>query len=131
VKNSSIDLVFRNRLIDYYTEEYDPQVEVRVLKILEEGDYDFILAYHQEYDDLMHASTPRDPKVLDAFRKHLASFETLTSAFNKRFASSNRVVAFTPDHGTHIDPTTGKGAHGTDSSDDVDVRHFWGVYRGG
>jgi predicted AlkP superfamily phosphohydrolase/phosphomutase len=26
VKNSSIDLVFRNRKIDYYTEEYDQQV---------------------------------------------------------------------------------------------------------
>ena len=130
VKDSSIDLIFRNRKIDYYTEEYDPQVESRVLKILDAANYDFILAYHQEYDDLMHASTPRDPKALEAFRRHLKSFETLASAFNKRYVSSNRVVAFTPDHGTHIDPATGKGTHGTDTPDDVDVNHFWGVYRG-
>ena len=130
VKNSSIDLVFRNRKIDYYTEEYDPQVESRVLKILKTADYDFILAYHQEYDDLMHASTPRDPKALEAFMRHLRSFETLATAFNRRYASRDRVVAFTPDHGTHVDATAGKGAHGTDSPDDVDVRHFWGIYKG-
>jgi hypothetical protein len=130
VKNSSIDLVFRNRKIDYYTEEYDPQVESRVLNILKTADYDFILAYHQEYDDLMHASTPKDPKALEAFKRHLHSFEALATAFNYGYASRTRVVAFTPDHGTHIDATTGKGSHGTDSPDDVNVTHFWGVYKG-
>jgi hypothetical protein len=130
VKSSSIDLVFRNREIDYYTEEYDPQVEARVLDVFESKDYDLILVYHQEYDDLMHASTPRDPKALLAFMRHLKSFETLTAAFNKRYTSKNRLVAFTPDHGTHIDSATGKGAHGTDSPEDMDIRHFWGVSKG-
>jgi hypothetical protein len=130
VKGSSIDLVFRDRKICYYTEEYDPQVEARVLDILKAKDYDFILAYHQEYDDLMHGSTPRDPKALEAFRRHLKSFETLATAFNERYASVNRVVAFTPDHGTHIDSKTGKGTHGTDAPEDVEVRHFWGIKAG-
>jgi hypothetical protein len=130
VKGSSIDLVFRDRKIDYYTEEYDPQVEARVLDILNAKDYDLILAYHQEYDDLMHGSTPRDPKALEAFRRHLKSFETLATAFNERYASVNRVVAFTPDHGTHIDPNTGKGTHGTDAPEDMDVRNFWGINAG-
>jgi hypothetical protein len=130
VKGSSIDLVFRNRKIDYYSEEYDPQVEMRVLDILKAKDYDLILAYHQEYDDLMHGSTPRDPKALEAFRRHLKSFETLATAFNERYTSENRVVAFTPDHGTHIDSVTGKGTHGTDSPEDMDVRHFWGINPG-
>ncbi len=130
VKGSSIDLVFRNRKIDYYTEEYDPQVEARVLDILKTKDYDLILAYHQEYDDLMHGSTPRDPKALEAFKRHLKSFETLAKTFNERYDSENRVVAFTPDHGTHIDPATGKGTHGTDSPEDMEVRHFWGINRG-
>jgi hypothetical protein len=78
----------------------------------------------------MHASTPEDPKALEAFRRHLKSFETLASAFNKRYVSSNRVVVFAPDHGTHIDPATGKGSHGSDAPEDVDVNHFWGVYKG-
>ncbi len=130
VKGSSIDLVFRKRKIDYYTEDYDPQVEARVLEILKSRAYDFILAYHQEYDDLMHGFTPRDPKALEAFRRHLKSFETLAFTFNEKYASVNRAVAFTPDHGTHIDPVTGKGTHGTDSPEDVNVHHFWGIDKG-
>jgi len=52
VKNSSIDLVFRNRKIDYYSEEYDPQVEARALKLIETDNYDFILVYHQEVQEI-------------------------------------------------------------------------------
>ncbi len=79
---------------------------------------------------LFGVKPPRDPRALEAFMRHLKSFETLAAAFNERYASVNRAVAFTPDHGTHIDPATGKGTHGTDSPEDVDVRHFWGVSRG-
>jgi predicted AlkP superfamily pyrophosphatase or phosphodiesterase len=131
VEGSSIDLIFRNRKIDYYTEKYDPEVEARVLELLKAKDYDFILAYHQEYDDLMHESTPRDAEALKAFRRHLKSFETLATAFNERYASKNRTVVFTPDHGTHIDPENGKGTHGLDIPEDMEVRHFWGISRGG
>jgi len=131
VEGSSIDLIFRNRKIDYYTEKYDPEVEARVLNLIEAKDYDFILAYHQEYDDLMHESTPRDAKALEAFRRHLKSFETLATAFNKRYTSKNRAVVFTPDHGTHVDAESGKGTHGSDIPEDMEVRHFWGISRGG
>ncbi|MCX6643278.1 MAG: hypothetical protein NTV15_07805 [Candidatus Bathyarchaeota archaeon] len=128
VKNSSIDIFFCGRIFDYYTEEYDPQVETRVLDILADFDYDLIVAYHQEYDDLMHGSTPRDPNAMKAFQRHLTSFSTLTTAFNKKHTDRSRVVVFCPDHGTHIDPKSGKGSHGTDSLEDMKVRHFWGLY---
>ena len=128
VKDCSIDLIFRERKIDYYTEKYDPEVNQRVLELLEKHDYDLIVAYNQEYDDLMHDSTPTDPEAIEAFRRHLKAFKKLAEAFNKRYQDRNRVIAFLPDHGTHIDPETGKGSHGTESPDDMEVRHFWGVY---
>ena len=128
VKDCSIDLIFRERKIDYYTEKYDPEVNQRVLELLEKHDYDLIVAYNQEYDDLMHDSTPTDPEAIEAFRRHLKAFKKLADAFNKRYQDRNRVIAFLPDHGTHIDPETGKGSHGTESPDDMEVRHFWGVY---
>jgi len=127
VKGCSIDLIFRGRSVDYYTEEYDPQVAARALELIDDGRHDFIVAYNQEYDDLMHGSTPRDPKALEAFKRHLATFIKLASTFDERQRKSNRIVAFTPDHGTHIDPQTGKGTHGTDSPEDIEVHHFWGV----
>ena len=128
VKDCSIDLIFRERKIDYYTEKYDPEVNQRVLELLEKQDYDLIVAYNQEYDDLMHDSTPTDPEAIEAFRRHLKAFKKLADAFNKRYQDRNRVIAFLPDHGTHVDPETGKGSHGTESPDDMEVRHFWGVY---
>ena len=128
VKDCSIDLIFRERNIDYYTEKYDPEVIQRVLDLLENSDYDLIVAYNQEYDDLMHGSTPTDPEAIEAFRRHLKAFKTLADAFNKRYQGVNRAIAFLPDHGTHVDPESGKGSHGTDSPEDMEVRHFWGVH---
>lgn len=128
VKDCSIDLIFRERKIDYYTEKYDPEVIERVLLLLEKADYDLIVAYNQEYDDLMHGSTPTDPEAIEAFRRHLNAFKTLADAFNKRYHDVDRAIAFLPDHGTHVDPESGKGSHGTDSPEDMEVRHFWGVY---
>ena len=130
VKDSSIDLIFRRRPIDYYTEEYDPEVEERVLGLLKEDDHDLILAYHQGYDDAMHGSTPTSPEAMEAFRGHLRTFERLAEAFNERHGDSNRLLAFLPDHGTHVDPVSGKGSHGTDRLEDMEVRHFWGINRG-
>jgi hypothetical protein len=131
VRDCSIDLIFRGRDIDYYTEPYDPEVVRRTLMLLGEGAHDLTVAYNQEYDDAMHRSTPRSPEAIEALRRHLDAFSVLGEAFNGAYAAENRVIAFCPDHGTHIDPTTGKGAHGTDAADDVNVRHFWGIYRGG
>jgi len=131
VKDSSIDLIFRGRAIDYYTETYDPEVVRCALSLLGEGVYDLMVAYNQEYDDMMHRSTPRSPEAIEAFKRHLEAFRVLGEAFNEAYAAEDRVIAFCPDHGTHVDPATGKGAHGTDSAEDVDVRHFWGMNRGG
>jgi len=128
VKDCSVDLIFRGRDIDYYTEEYDPQVNERVLELLEQEDYDLIVAYNQEYDDTMHRSTPTSPEAIEAFRRLLGTFKALAEAFNKRYPDKNRAIAFLPDHGTHVDPETGKGIHGTDSPDDMEVRHFWNIH---
>jgi hypothetical protein len=130
VKGSSIDLIFRDRPIRYYTEEYDPDVELRTLKLLGDDDYDLILAYHQEYDDVMHRTTPTSPEALEAFRRHLATFQRLADSFNRDWTMYRRAIAFLPDHGTHVDPITGRGSHGTDSPEDMEVRHFWGVEAG-
>lgn len=128
VKDCSIDLIFRERKIDYYTEKYDSEVNNRVIDILANSDYDLIVAYNQEYDDLMHASTPTDPEAIEAFRRHLKAFKKIAAAFNIRFSDVDRVIAFLPDHGTHVDPEMGKGGHGTESLEDMEVRHFWGIY---
>ena len=130
VKDSSIDTIFRERNVDYYSEAYDPEAETRALQLLKEDSHDLILVYHQGYDDTMHGSTPRSPEALASFREHLATFKMFGEAMNDAWSESDRAIAFLPDHGTHIDPESGKGSHGTDSPDDMEVRHLWGFYSG-
>jgi len=128
VEGSSIARIFLNREIDYFIEEYDQQVNDRVLRLLRDDDYDFILAYNQEYDDIMHRTTPRSEDAIGAMRNHIAGFEHLAEAFLKRYEDDTRLILFSPDHGTHLNPETGRGDHGLDIPEDMEVRSFWGIY---
>lgn len=125
VKDSSIDLIFRGRPVDYCSEEYDPQVTARALALIEAGAHDFILAYHQEYDDLVHAEGPWKPGAVAAAGRHAEAFLKLAEAFDRRWRGFPRALLFAPDHGAHTDPATGKGAHGDNIPADMDVAHFW------
>ena|SRR5882724_12258104 len=128
VENSSIDLIFRSRRIDYFTETYDEEVVERTLNLVAADQHDFILAYQQEYDDKMHATVPRSPEALRAMANHVRDFDRVARAARDRWATTSYAVAFVSDHGTHIDPSTGRGTHGSNMADDLEVRLFWGVH---
>jgi hypothetical protein len=127
VKNCSVDLIFRNRELDYFSEEYDAQVTESALDVLNSGKHDFILAYHQEYDDTLHRTTPQSPEAIQAMNNHIQSFDIIARAFHDSWKSYNRVILFASDHGAHIDKDTGKGTHGDDIPEDMHIQHFFGV----
>jgi hypothetical protein len=129
VADSSIDRIFRNRQIDYFSEEYDHQVTERALAVLRDSEHEFVLVYHQEYDDILHATTHRSPKALEAMRHHIHSFSTLAKACARHWKDEAYLIAFAPDHGAHIDITSGKGTHGEDIPEDMEVTHFFGFGR--
>jgi len=130
VKDSSIDLLFRGRRVDYFSEPDDRAVTGRALELINAGGHECILAYHQEYDDTLHASDPWNPAALEAAKGHVRAFEELAGAFNSKWGSLPRAALFAPDHGAHTDPASGKGVHGDDIPEDMDVFHFWGFYSG-
>lgn len=130
VNDSSIDRLFRDRNIDYFSERYDREVTETTLGLMAADQHDFILAYHQEYDDALHRTTPFEPEAIDAMARHVASFLRLASAFHESWSSRNRTIGFVPDHGGHVDPATGQGTHGLDVPEDMEVQHFYGVFRG-
>jgi len=130
VRGSSMDIIFRNRSTDYFTEAYDEGVTARTTELLERGEHEFIVAYHQEYDDALHRTAPDSPDALAAARRHVESYTKLCRAVEERWPGFNRVVVFAPDHGAHFDAAKGTGDHGIDIPDDVDVLHFWRVRPG-
>jgi hypothetical protein len=129
VKGSSIDLIFRNRPMAAYAEAYDPEVVQRVHALLEANEHDLIVAYQQEYDDRIHATSPHSPQALQALRHHVEAFDGLATAARRRWTGALHVVAFLSDHGVHLDPNTGRGDHGSDLPEDLEVTHFWGLHR--
>jgi len=130
VRDCSIDVIFRGRSVDFFSEEYDPQVTDRALSLIAGGKHDLVLAYHQEYDDVMHRSTPFSEEALKAAGNHVDAFLSLARAVDRHWGEFNRVVLFAPDHGAHTDAATGRGNHGDDIPEDMDVFHFWGFGKG-
>lgn len=130
VRDCSLDVMYGGRDIDYFSEDYDEQVTARALELIASNEHDFILAYHQEYDDQLHKTTPRSPECIAALKKHCAAFAQLAAAVHLHWGEYSRAIAFIPDHGAHIDPETGCGTHGEDIPEDMDLLHFWGVFGG-
>lgn len=128
VANSSIDTIFRERNIDYYSENYDAEATERALELLAKDQHDFILVYHQEYDDMLHDHTPFDPVALAAAERNVSACATLAAAAREAWRHHDIALIVAPDHGAHIDPATGKGDHGLDIPEDMEVNHFYGLW---
>ncbi|MDO9183707.1 MAG: alkaline phosphatase family protein [Bacteriovorax sp.] len=124
VKNSSIDILFRERNLDYFSMDYDPLVSVKALELLSQNKHDVIVVYHQEYDDLLHDSGLFSELAVKALEHHVASWKLLVREASKAW-KQNFLVSFTPDHGGHIDSKNGFGDHGEDSPEDMELRHFF------
>jgi len=124
VKECSVDIIFRNRKMDYFSLDHDSLVTVKALELLEKDEHDLIIVYHQEYDDLLHASGPFSQVAEWALNNHTQTYELLVNAVKNKW-KENYVIAFTPDHGAHVNPTTGLGDHGEDRDEDMSLRHFF------
>lgn len=131
VTNCSVDLIFRERAIDYFSEGNDADVTSRALALIEADAHDLVLAYHQEYDDRLHETEPFAPRAFLAARGHISAFAQLSEAVDRHWAAHPRAILFTPDHGAHRDPASGRGDHGDDAPEDMNVSHFYGIRAGG
>jgi 2-polyprenyl-3-methyl-5-hydroxy-6-metoxy-1,4-benzoquinol methylase len=125
VKDCSMDIIFRNRAIDYFSEEDDAAVLKRTLSLLSDDRHDFIVSYNQEYDDTLHRTRHDGPEALAAARRHVETFVRLWQATEEHWAGHNRALLFTPDHGAHYDAAKDRSDHCDDTPEDVDVLHFW------
>jgi len=130
VRNSSIDMIFRNRDVTYFSEEDDQAVAERTLEVIHSDKYDVILAYQADYDDNLHKTEPFSEICIQALVRHVRDFRIMAAAANLHWKDKAHVVAFTPDHGAHIDPSTGKGDHGLDIPEDMDIFHCYGIFTG-
>lgn len=125
VADSSIDRIFRGRDLNYFSELYDPEVTARAIELIVADRHDFILAYHQEYDDVLHETTPFSDAAALAFRRHVEAFGELVEAADRHWRRHDRVVVLAPDHGAHLDRSSMTGAHGDDIPEDMELTHSY------
>ena len=125
VTDSSIDRIFRRQNLDYFSGDYDPDVTARAIALIEADEHEFILAYHQEYDDLLHENDPvlgpGHPGVPTPCRR----VRELVGAADQYWLGHDRAMVFAPDHGAHLDPETMTGTHGEDIPQDMELMHFY------
>lgn len=125
----SIDLIFRQRKIEYHSFPSNKGTFDFTRFVLENRtnslvDYDLIVCYDGGYDSTMHSHGVAAPESLTAMRTSIQRFLELVELTDDVWSGYNRVLIFAPDHGSH-DVESGKGKHGTDSADDVLVNHFY------
>ncbi len=125
----SIDKIFRDRRVDYYSMRTDQAVFDWTKKLLADSDYDFILSYMVGYDHASHHNGPWAPDSISELKLAFDRFEELSALVDKHWGSFNRALVWSPDHGNHqVDEKS--GGHGTDQPDDMLVNHFYSIRAG-
>ncbi len=128
VKDSSMSIIFGDRKLSYFIEEYDDEVNERAMELLASGSHDLIVAYNQGYDDTMHKTKPESRQSLRVLNRHVLDFVRLTTQMKECWSDHDAALMWLTDHGAHTDPVTGKGTHGERNPQDMVVNEFFGFY---
>jgi uncharacterized membrane protein len=126
VRNSSMEIIFRGRQIEYFPEDYDEQALERGLALIRENRHDVVVVYQQAYDDALHEYGVFSDQAFAAAEAHVAAFTKLTGECESAWRDHDRCYLFAPDHGAH--DVNDHGNHGENRPEDMDVRHFWGIH---
>ena len=126
INNCSIDRIFRQRNIDYYSFRSDALSFAETRRLIAESDYDVIVSYMTGYDAAAHKVGPWGAAAVEQLRLAVEYFRQLVADTETHWRGFNRAVAFLPDHGQHpVDSET--GGHGQDIPDDMRVNHYYRI----
>lgn len=128
VADSSVDLIFRDRRMDYFSERYDQEVMDRALVTISENRHGLVVVYQQEHHDLLHETEPFSHRCVQAVNNHVASFREIANAACGSWNGHKSATIFAPDHGAHVDTTSGHDDHGLDTPEDMNLFHWYGVF---
>lgn len=122
--NCSIDRIFRDRPVDYFSfAKLDASWEMAPY-VIEHGGYDLILLYDGRYDTFMHHNGIDSTIAIDALATGIDRFRRLAELTDRVWAHFDRMMIYCPDHGAHA-INAERGTHGDDCRDDLAVNHFY------
>ena len=127
-RGCSMAAIFSDRRMDAFVTENDGDSFRTALSLLEEDRYDHISVYFGEYDEIMHARGTEHALSLAKLAEHFLHFDAIAEKARSLWAGKRHLIAVGTDHGVH-DQADGRGAHGTDSTADLNILHFYGAYK--
>ncbi|MBO4895158.1 MAG: hypothetical protein J5562_09635 [Clostridia bacterium] len=122
----SISKIFLERDIDYFIYPTVGRVNRKALSLIKSGEYDLIVIYNGNYDSRMHAVGPEGRLALKALRKNLDFYCRMIDSIKTNLKAYNVFYGFCPDHGCHL-IDGGRGSHGLDMEEDMNVVHLYGL----
>ena len=120
----SISMIFRNRDMDYFIFDTPEEVNDKAEELIRADRHHLIVAYNGNYDGSMHRVGPEGGDALAALSANAAAWKRLCGAAEEAWAERRWVSAFATDHGCHPLPD-GRGSHGEDRPEDMNVVHMW------
>ena len=96
-------------------------------KLIDEDQFDLISCHVFEYDDNAHAYGPRSQQALDAVAREADVFNKIGARIKEKWTDHAVFLGYGPDHGQHAEED-GRGSHGSELPEDMNIMHFYGVF---
>lgn len=126
--NSSLSKIYLEREMDYYCFETLDQVNAKAAELILKDEHDFYVVYNGNYDSRMHKNGPESVVALSEIRANCRTYALFAEMIKEHWTTHNTLVGFAMDHGCHeIDE--GSGSHGLDMPEDLNITHFYKIYK--
>ena len=126
----SMAVIFAERPIDYFFFRSWPEVNAKAAELIMKDEYDFILCYNANFDDVMHKKGPESAEALAEARFNYQTFCMFDSMIKTHWKKHNTLVGFGMDHGCHeIDKGPDKkGSHSDNEPYDRNIVHLYKIH---
>ena len=127
MNNYSMSIIFAGRDIDYYIYDQYSKVNAKAVELIMKDEYDFILCYNANYDDIMHKKGPEHPESIAQVGFNFRTFCMFDELIRNHWKHHNVLIGTGMDHGCHETPE-GKGTHCDDAPYDRNIIHYYKAY---
>ena len=123
----SMGKIFLGRDMDYIIQPLEKHLGT-MIDLIDEDAHDVYVVYEGNYDGTMHRDGVEAETSLAALDSNARHFDALVSHARKKWDAEGKksMYAWITDHGCHNDEI-GRGTHGSDMEEDMNIAHFWGV----
>jgi len=127
MNNYSMSIIFAGRDIDYYIYDQYSKVNAKAVELILKDEYDFILCYNANYDDVLHKKGPEHPDTIAQMGFNFRTFCMYDQLIQNHWGHHNVLIGTGMDHGCH-EREDGRGTHGADTPEDRNIVHYYKIY---